>query len=130
MKDGIVVTDGDEMMIVNQYSYCELVKWLIVEYVGVSYAQASVRVNEYIDYFASIQTISEVDFETHDWPYYYLAMTFYYGDYRKAKPIKPEPNTPEGLALYEKIEADILDKHDIKEPFIWIDAENAQSPIL
>ncbi len=129
MKDDIVVTDGNEIVIVNQYSYCELVKWLIVEYVGICYEQASICVNAHIDYFASIKTMSEVCFETHDWPYYYLAMTFYYGDYRKANPIKPEPNTPEGLSFYEKIEADIFDKHNIKEPFIWIDAENAQSPI-
>ncbi len=118
MQDGVVVTDGNETVIVNQYSYCELVKWLIVAYVGISYAEASRCIAKHTDYFASIQTMSQVDFETHDWPYYYLAMTLYYGDYRKATPIEPEPNSPAGLARYETIEETILKQHHLKEPFV------------
>ena len=40
-RDGLVFKDEDGQVIFNQYSFCELVKHLLVELVGISYAEAS-----------------------------------------------------------------------------------------
>ena len=40
-RDGLVFKDEDGQVIFNQYSFCELVKHLLVELVGISYEEAS-----------------------------------------------------------------------------------------
>ena len=37
VRDGLVFKDEDGQVIFNQYSFCELVKHLLVELVGISY---------------------------------------------------------------------------------------------
>ena len=44
VRDGIVLKDMDTQVTFNQYSFCELVKHLMVELVGISYEEASKRV--------------------------------------------------------------------------------------
>ena len=39
VRDGLVFKDEDGQVIFNQYSFCELVKHLLVELVGISYAK-------------------------------------------------------------------------------------------
>ena len=41
VRDGIVFKDEDGQVIFNQHSFCELVKHLLVELVGISYEEAS-----------------------------------------------------------------------------------------
>ena len=41
LRDGLVFKDEDGQVIFNQYSFCELVKHLLVELVGISYEEAS-----------------------------------------------------------------------------------------
>ena len=41
VRDGLVFNDEDGQVIFNQYSFCELVKHLLVELVGISYEEAS-----------------------------------------------------------------------------------------
>ena len=41
VRDGLVFKDEDGQVIFNQYSFCELVKHLLVELVGISYEEAS-----------------------------------------------------------------------------------------
>ena len=41
LKDGIVLEDSDGRIVVNQYSFCELVKYILVHYAGITYAGAS-----------------------------------------------------------------------------------------
>ena len=38
VRDGLVFQDEDGQVIFNQYSFCELVKHLLVELVGISYS--------------------------------------------------------------------------------------------
>ena len=40
VRDGLVFKDEDGQVIFNQYSFCELVKHLLVELVGISYEEA------------------------------------------------------------------------------------------
>ena len=51
MRDNIVLSDGTETIVVNQLSYCELIKWLIVKYTGVSYQEAAACVEQHISFF-------------------------------------------------------------------------------
>ena len=96
VRDGIVFKDEDGQVIFNQHSFCELVKHLLVELVGISYEEAS-------------QMFS------HDLPYYW-AMFFYYGNGYWQKGI---PAQPEDMDAYEALENKIMEKYDLKEPFIW-----------
>ena len=41
VRDGLVFKDEDGQVIFNQYSFCELVKRLLVELVGISYEDPS-----------------------------------------------------------------------------------------
>lgn len=41
VRDGLVFKDEDGQVIFNQYSFCELVKRLLVELVGISYEESS-----------------------------------------------------------------------------------------
>ena len=41
VKDGLVFKDENGQVIFNQHSFCELVKCLLVELVGISYEEAS-----------------------------------------------------------------------------------------
>ncbi|MDE6954815.1 MAG: hypothetical protein K2P18_03505 [Oscillospiraceae bacterium] len=120
MRDNIILSDGTDIVIVNQYSCCELFKWLIVEYAGVSYQQANACVETRIPFFEGIDTFLSASLHGHDWPYYYSAMDMYFGNHLPENAILPPPDSPEGLALYENIEAGILRKHNLKEPIIWI----------
>ena len=45
VRDGIVFKDEDGQVIFNQHSFCELVKHLLVELVGISYEEASQSVS-------------------------------------------------------------------------------------
>ena len=46
VRDGIVFKDEDGQVIFNQHSFCELVKHLLVELVGISYEEASQIVDQ------------------------------------------------------------------------------------
>ena len=47
VSDGLVFKYEDGQVIFNQYSFCELVKHLLVELVGISYEEASQIVEKY-----------------------------------------------------------------------------------
>ena len=47
---------------------------------------------------------------------YYWAMFFYYGNGYWQKGI---PAQPEDMDAYEALENKIMEKYDLKEPFIW-----------
>lgn len=121
MKDNIILSDERGQIVVNLRSYCELLKWLIVEYVGVSYQEANSCIERHSNYFDNFNiTVMRVTLESHSWPYYYLAMDFYFGDYHKAATIKPSPDTQAGVDLYAEIEKRILNEHSLKDPFDYI----------
>lgn len=120
MKDHIVVSDANDTVVINLRSYCELLKWLIVEYIGVSYDVANAAIEKRCDYFENFEiSILRASLENHNWPYYFTAMSLYFGDYRIATPIIMPPNTSEGTDLYVEIENRIMEEHNLKEPFDW-----------
>ena len=115
VKDGLVFKDEDGQVIFNQYSFCELVKHLLVELVGISYAEASQTV-ERSPLAAPVADALGVAVFSHELPYYW-AMFFYYGNGYCQKDI---PAQPEDMDAYEALENKIMEKYHLKEPFIWI----------
>ena len=78
VRDGLVFKDEDGQVIFNQYSFCELVKYLMVELVGISYEEAS-QIVERSPLAAPVANVMGVAIFGHDLPYYW-AMFFYYGN--------------------------------------------------
>ena len=78
LRDGLVFKDEDWQVIFNQYSFCELVKHLLVELVGLSYEEAS-QIVERSPLAAPVANVMGVAIFSHDLPYYW-AMFFYYGN--------------------------------------------------
>ena len=78
VRDGLVFKDEDGQVIFNQYSFCELVKHLLVELVGISYEEAS-QIVERSPLAEPVADALGVAIFSHDLPYYW-AMFFYYGN--------------------------------------------------
>ena len=106
----------DGQVIFNQYSFCELVKHLLVELVGISYEEASQIVGR-SPLAEPVTNVMRVAIFSHDLPYYW-AMFFYYGNgyWWEDKGI---PAQPEDMDSYEALEKRIMEKYHLKEPFIW-----------
>ena len=77
VRDGLVFKDENGQVIFNQYSFCELVKHLLVELVGISYEEAS-QIVERSSLAEPVADAMGVAIFSHDLPYYW-AMFFYYG---------------------------------------------------
>ncbi len=108
VRDGLVFKDEDGQVIFNQYSFCELVKRLLVELVGISYEEASQIVERSHAGRASDRC---------PWERRYSAMTclitwamfFYYGNgYWLGD--KGIPAQPEDMDAYETLENKIMEK--------------------
>ena len=116
VRDGLVFKDEDGQVIFNQYSFCELVKHLLVELVGISYEEASQTV-ERSPLAEPVTDALGVAIFSHDLPYYW-AMFFYYGNgYWLGD--KGIPAQPEDMDAYEILENRIMEKYHLKEPFIY-----------
>ena len=78
LRDGLVFKDEDGQVIFNQYSFCELVKHLLVELVGISYEEAS-QIVERSPLAAPVDNVMGVAIFSHELTYYW-AMFSYYGN--------------------------------------------------
>ena len=78
VRDGLVFKDEDGQVIFNQYSFCELVKRLLVELVGISYEESS-QIVEHSPLAEPVADAMGVAIFSHELPYYW-AMFFYYGN--------------------------------------------------
>ena len=96
VRDGLVFKDENGQVIFNQYSFCELVKHLLVELMGISYEEASQTV-ERSPLAEPVADAMGVAIFSHDLPYY----------------------QPEDMDAYEALENKIMEKYHLKEPFIW-----------
>ena len=114
VSDGLVFKNDDGQVIFNQYSFCELVKHLMVELAGISYEEAY-QIVERSPLADPVSDAMGVAIFSHDLPYYW-AMFFYYGNGCWLKGI---PAQPEDMDAYEALEKKIMEKYNLKEPFIW-----------
>ncbi len=118
VKDGLLLLDENGWAVANLYSYCELLKWLLVEYLGISYDEASRSIKSRSDYFENFN-VFDVLYEAYSkWPFYYAAMDLHFGgETHQAKIVIPSPDTPECIRLYCEIEKRIREEHHLKLPF-------------
>lgn len=112
LMDGIVFYDGQDKVIFNQYSFCELIKYLLVEFVGISYEDASNQV-DHSSLAEPISDVMEIYLLNHELPYYW-AMCLYYGNCYWQKGI---PSQPEDLEAYTALENQIIKEHLLNDPF-------------
>ena len=97
LKDSVVLEDSGNRIIVNQYSFCELIKHLLTHYVKISYEKASEMVSK--SHLAKpISSIMDAGLLSHEYPYYW-AMTLYYGEIYREKGIPAQPIYPLVTAL-------------------------------
>ena len=112
LKDGIVLENNDDRIVVNQYSFCELIKHLLTHYVGISYETASEMVSQ--SHLAKpVSTAMDAVLLSHELPYYW-AMNLYYGKLYWQKEI---PEQPEDMTAYFELENSIIDYYRLNEPF-------------
>ena len=112
LKDSVVLEDSGNRIIVNQYSFCELIKHLLTHYVKISYEKASEMVSK--SHLAKpISSIMDAGLLSHEYPYYW-AMTLYYGDMYWEKGI---PAQPDNMTAYFKLENNILKRYNLNKPF-------------
>lgn len=114
VQDEIILEDEDGKIIFNQKSFCELIKYILVELVGISYEEASILVdNSHLA--APVKSVTDVSLFNHEDTYFW-AMELYYGNCYWMKGIAPQP---EDQAVYMQLENKILKEHNLKEPFEW-----------
>ena len=112
LKDGIVLEDSGNRIIVNQYSFCELIKHLLTHYVGIPYENASEMVSQ--SYLAKpVSTVMDAILLSHEYPYYW-AMSLYYGKMYWQKGILEQP---QDMSAYFELEDSIIDYYKLNEPF-------------
>lgn len=112
LTDGTVLEENGESVVVNQYSFCELVKELLVQYAGLSYEEADRLVGR--SHLAKpIESAGDAGLLGHELPYYW-AMSLRYGNGYWQKGI---PAQPEDLAAYFEAEREIIRRRGLKEPF-------------
>ena len=112
LKDSVVLEDSGNRIIVNQYSFCDLIKHLLTHYVKISYEKASEMVSK--SHLAKpISSIMDAGLLSHEYPYYW-AMTIYYGEMYWEKGI---PAQPDDMTAYFKLENNILKRYNLNKPF-------------
>lgn len=114
VKDGQIFEDENGQTIFNQYSFCELVKHLLVEYVGISYEEASQTV-ERSTLVKSVTSALGVAVISHDINYYWAMLAYYGNGYWQGD--SGIPAQPEDMDAYFALEQRILEEYHLKEPF-------------
>lgn len=113
LKDGVVLNDNNDIFVINQYSFCELIKHLLVYYVSISYADAS-KIVDNSPLAKPILSITEAYLLGHEYAYYW-AMNLYYGNMYWQRGI---PAQPDDLAAYFELEDSIIKQYNLKEELI------------
>jgi hypothetical protein len=119
LKDGLLYTDektGDQV-IFNHYSFCELIKWIIVRYASKTYKEANELVNKsfLIDEPESYMSVA---LTTHELEYHW-AMTVAHGDMYWLRGIKSDYN--DFFDEYSEWEKKIIKNYNLKESYIYLD---------
>ena len=112
LKDGIILENNGNKFVINQYSLCELIKHLLVHYVGITYENAS----EIVDHSHIAKPVSnamDIILLSHEYPYYW-AMNLYYGHMYWEKGI---PAQPDDLMAYFELENSIIERYHLNKPF-------------
>ncbi|WP_299895541.1 hypothetical protein [uncultured Aquimarina sp.] len=112
-KDNLRFEDEEEIVIFNHYSFCELIKHIMVQYGKVTYAEAQEKL--YASFLKKApQSRTEVELLGHELEYHW-AMNCLYGHMYWLKGIPSDFN--DFKEEYLSWEKEIIKKHNLKESF-------------
>lgn len=115
--DGLQFEDDESGVIFNHFSFCELVKYIMVKYGKINYESANKRlINSHLAKIPG--TIKDVEFLTHELEFHW-AMLLVHGDMYWTKGIHSDFN--EFADDYYKWEAEIKQKHNLKISYEYYD---------
>lgn len=115
--DGLQFKDDESGVIFNHFSFCELVKHIMVKYGNINYGLANEKLTN--SQLVKIpKTIKDVEFLTHELEFHW-AMQLVHGDMYWTKGIHSDFN--EFSDEYFAWETEIKQKHNLKESYEYYD---------
>ncbi|MDH6307972.1 hypothetical protein M2451_002491 [Dysgonomonas sp. PFB1-18] len=119
LKDDLLYTDEKtgEQVVFNHYSFCELIKWIIVRYASKTYKDANELVNKSV-LVNEPESYLSVTLITHELEYHW-AMIVAHGDmyWQRGIPSDFKKFSDE----YSEWEKEIIKSYNLKEPYIYLD---------
>ncbi|UUC44751.1 hypothetical protein [Flavobacterium cerinum] len=117
ITDGLRIEDDETGVLFNQYSFCEFVKHIMVNYGKIDYDLATEKLNN--SYLIKVpRTISDVEFITHELEFHW-AMLLVHGDMYWTKGIPCNFNNFK--EEYFTWATEVKQKYNLKEPYTYYD---------
>jgi len=117
LQDGHLFIDGDEKIIFNHYSFCEIIKHIMVKYGSINIKVAQEKISQSYLYKLPSNPLS-VALLSHELLYHW-AMLLIHGEMYWLKGIASDYNNFE--EEYMQWEQHTITKYQLKEPFEFID---------
>ena len=119
LKDNVKFEDDTQGVIFNHYSFCELVKHIMVKYGKVNYKEADEKLQQYF-LIECPKSYEEVTLITHELAYHW-AMLIVYGEMYWTKGIPSDYiDFKEEYLVWEN---KIKQQHQLKAPYQYYDLE-------
>lgn len=117
ITDGLRIEDDETGVLFNQYSFCELVKHIMVNYGKIDYNLATEKLNN--SYLIKVpRTISDVEYITHELEFHW-AMLLVHGDMYWTKGIPCNFNN--FIEEYFTWATEVKQKYNLKESYQYYD---------
>ncbi len=120
LNDNLVFEDETEHIIFNHYSFCELIKHIMVQYGNIDYENANKKVEE--SFLQNVPTSAMQVLQLSHELEYHWAMLLLHGNMYWLHGIRSDYNEFE--EEYKAWEAETVAKFDIKNPFEYITKED------
>lgn len=120
LKDGLQFEDNESGVVFNHFSFCELIKHIMVKYGKIDYPLANEKLrNSYLS--KTPRTLQDVEFITHELQFHW-AMLLVHGDMYWTKGIPSDTN--EFMEEYSNWVSEINQKFNLKEPYNYFEKES------
>jgi len=117
LKDNLRFEDSSEGVVFNHYSFCELIKYIMIEYGKVTYKEADQKLNSSF-LIKEPESMNDVGFFSHELEFHW-AMLVLHGEMYWLRDIPSDFNNfKEEYIAWEQY---IMNKYDLKEPYEYYD---------
>ena len=113
LKDNIQFEDETEGVIFNHYSFCEIIKHIMVQYGNITYAQADEKLKQSFLY-EEPKSLGDVEYLGHELEYHWAMFTLY-GNMYWLKGIPSDFN--DFKEEYLAWETNVKTTYNLKEPY-------------
>ncbi len=117
LRDNLRFEDATEGVIFNHYSFCEIIKHIMVQYGGITYQEADKKLKNHFLY-EEPKSLDDIYYTTHELEFHW-AMLIAHGHMYWLKGIPSDFN--EFKEEYLTWQAEIRKKHKLKEPYTYYD---------